>query len=94
MWLTASPFFRGMTTTSLGELVDMMVSMLPKNLAFTVFVPSPGSSHLVLRLRRPNNSVADGKGDNMTYAIVSRVLGFSIVPCCLRAADVAGPCLG
>uniref|UniRef100_A0A0E0KB19 FAS1 domain-containing protein n=1 Tax=Oryza punctata TaxID=4537 RepID=A0A0E0KB19_ORYPU len=77
-----------MMTTSLGEFGDMMVSMLPKNLAFTVFVPSPESFRRVLKLRRPNDSVADGKADDATYAVVSRVLGFSAVPRRLRAADV------
>lgn len=72
--------------TSLGEFGDMMVSMLPKNLAFTVFVPSPESFRRVLKLR-PNDSVAEGKASH-TYAVVSRVLGFSAVPRRLRAGDV------
>ncbi|KAL5209129.1 hypothetical protein ABZP36_004752 [Zizania latifolia] len=74
------------TTTSLGEFGDMMMSMLPRNLAFTVFVPSPESFRRVLKLR-PNDSVAEGKADR-AYAVVSRVLGFSAVPRRLRAADV------
>ncbi|KAF0913419.1 hypothetical protein E2562_022205 [Oryza meyeriana var. granulata] len=76
----------GTMTTSFGEFGDMMVSMLPKNLAFTVFVPSPESFSGVLKLR-PNDSVAEGKAD-ATYAVVSRVLCFSAVPRRLRAADV------
>ncbi|KAG8096862.1 hypothetical protein GUJ93_ZPchr0013g35843 [Zizania palustris] len=74
------------TTTSLGEFGDMMMSMLPRNLAFTVFVPSPESFRRVLKLR-PNDSLAEGKADR-AYAVVSRVLGFSAVPRRLRAADV------
>ncbi|XP_006651204.1 uncharacterized protein LOC102715561 [Oryza brachyantha] len=73
--------------TGLGEFGDMMVSMLPRSLAFTVFVPSPESFRRVLGLL-PNDSVAEGKAD-ATYAVVSRVLGFSAVPRRLRAADVA-----
>uniref|UniRef100_A0A0E0BSA0 Cyclin N-terminal domain-containing protein n=1 Tax=Oryza glumipatula TaxID=40148 RepID=A0A0E0BSA0_9ORYZ len=80
-------------TASLGEFGDMMVSMLPKNLAFTVFVPSPESFRRVLKLQRPNDSATNGNGadDDATYAVVSRVLGFSAVPRRLRAADVAPP---
>uniref|UniRef100_A0A0E0CXN5 Cyclin N-terminal domain-containing protein n=1 Tax=Oryza meridionalis TaxID=40149 RepID=A0A0E0CXN5_9ORYZ len=80
-------------TASLGEFGDMMVSMLPKNLAFTVFVPSPESFRRVLKLRRPNDSAVDGNvaDDDATYAVVSRVLGFSAVPRRLRAADVVPP---
>uniref|UniRef100_A0A0D9VRP5 FAS1 domain-containing protein n=1 Tax=Leersia perrieri TaxID=77586 RepID=A0A0D9VRP5_9ORYZ len=72
------------TAASLGEFGDMMMSMLPNNLAFTVFVPSPDSFRRVLGLRRPN----DDGDDAATYAVVSRVLGFSAVPRHLRAADV------
>ncbi|KAL6596304.1 hypothetical protein ACP70R_047668 [Stipagrostis hirtigluma subsp. patula] len=77
---------------SLGELGDMMVSMLPAGLAFTVFVPSPDSFRRVLKLR-PNGSAAAegeaaaGESDN-TYAVLSRVLGFSAVPRRVFAADV------
>ncbi|CAL4913475.1 unnamed protein product [Urochloa decumbens] len=78
---------------SLGELGDAMVAMLPRDLPFTVFVPSPGSFRRVLKLqgRTSNASAAaadaEGGGDN-TYAVLSRVLGFSTVPRRLLAADV------
>ncbi|CAL4921703.1 unnamed protein product [Urochloa decumbens] len=78
---------------SLGELSDAMVAMLPRDLPFTVFVPSPGSFRRVLKLqgRTSNASAAaadaEGGGDN-TYAVLSRVLGFSTVPRRLLAADV------
>ncbi|KAL6867528.1 hypothetical protein ACP4OV_015552 [Aristida adscensionis] len=84
---------------SLGELGDAMMSMLPVGLPFTVFVPSPAAFRRVLNLR-PNNvsAAADdervtagggggGNSDN-TYAILSRVLGFSAVPRRVLAADV------
>ncbi|KAF8683478.1 hypothetical protein HU200_044385 [Digitaria exilis] len=82
-------------TASLGELGDAMVSMLPKDLPFTVFVPSPASFRRVLRLQqgRPNASAAVDDGDN-TYAVLSRVLGFSAVPRRLLAADVPPPGAG
>ncbi|WVZ56156.1 hypothetical protein U9M48_006727 [Paspalum notatum var. saurae] len=81
---------------SLGELGDAMLSMLPTDLPFTVFVPSPDSFRRVLRLqgRHANGSAAVGGGDTAasdddnTYAVLSRVLGFSAVPRRLLAADV------
>uniref|UniRef100_A0ACD5WXZ9 Uncharacterized protein n=1 Tax=Avena sativa TaxID=4498 RepID=A0ACD5WXZ9_AVESA len=69
-------------SANLGEFGDLMLSMLPRDLAFTAFVPSPESFRRVLKLR-PNGSSASG-----TYAVVSRVLGFSAVPRKLRSADV------
>jgi hypothetical protein len=74
-------------SVSLGELGELMVSMLPRDLAFTAFVPSPESFRRVLKLR-PNDSFAEGKASENTYAVVSRVLGFSAVPRRLRSADV------
>ncbi|RLN42334.1 hypothetical protein C2845_PM01G08680 [Panicum miliaceum] len=71
----------------LGELGDAMVSMLPKDLPFTVFVPSPGSFRRVLKLQGSNASAA-AEGDDSTSAVLSRVLGFSAVPRRLLAADV------
>ena len=77
-----------------------MVSMLPKDLPFTVFVPSADSFTRVLRLQGPssNASAAAARGeaaasdtDANTYAILSRVLGFSAVPRRLLAADVPPP---
>ncbi|CAN6313462.1 unnamed protein product [Urochloa humidicola] len=71
---------------SLGELGDAMVAMLPRDLPFTVFVPSPASFRRVLRLQAPSNASAAAEGEN-TYAVLSRVLGFSAVPRRLLAAD-------
>ncbi|KAJ1298066.1 hypothetical protein BS78_01G424700 [Paspalum vaginatum] len=79
---------------NLGELGDTMLSMLPTDLPFTVFVPSPDSFRRVLRLQgRPANGSAAVGGDTTTdsdntYAVLSRVLGFSAVPRRLLAADV------
>ncbi|OEL31662.1 hypothetical protein BAE44_0007319 [Dichanthelium oligosanthes] len=64
-----------------------MVSMLPKELPFTVFVPSRDSFGRVLGLQRSNAS-AGAEGDNNTYAVLSRMLGFSVVPRRLLAVDV------
>ncbi|CAL4930028.1 unnamed protein product [Urochloa decumbens] len=77
----------------LGELGDAMVAMLPRDLPFTVFVPSPGSFRRVLKMQgRPTNGSAaaadaEGGGDS-TDAVLSRVLGFSAVPRRLLAPDV------
>uniref|UniRef100_A0ACD5XDW2 Uncharacterized protein n=1 Tax=Avena sativa TaxID=4498 RepID=A0ACD5XDW2_AVESA len=73
-------------SASLGEFGDLMLSMLPRDLAFTAFVPSPESFRRVLKLQ-PNDSAAEGKAGG-AYAVVSRVLGFSAVPRRLRSADV------
>ncbi|KAE8771541.1 hypothetical protein D1007_56581 [Hordeum vulgare] len=54
----------------------------------TAFVPSPESFRRVLRLRH-NDSAAGLKPSDDTYAVVSRVLGFSAVPRRLRSEDVA-----
>uniref|UniRef100_A0A0E0N7K8 Uncharacterized protein n=1 Tax=Oryza rufipogon TaxID=4529 RepID=A0A0E0N7K8_ORYRU len=73
---------------------DDALGVSPGDLAFTIFVPSPESFHRVLRLRRPKDSVVDRKADDATYAVISHVLGFSIVPlpparygCSSSAAD-------
>ncbi|CAN6295839.1 unnamed protein product [Urochloa humidicola] len=71
----------------LGELGEAMVAKLPRDLPFTVFVPSPGSFRRVLKLQgRPSNASA-AAADN-TDAVLSRVLGFSAVPRRLLAAAV------
>ena len=75
-------------SASLGEFGDLMLSMLPRDLAFTVFVPSPESFRRVLKLRPNDSTAAEGKASDGTYAVDSRVLGFSAVPRRLRSADV------
>lgn len=92
-----SPRCSSAAAASLGELGDAMVSMLPRDLPFTVFVPSADSFARVLRLHgsSSNASAAAAGGEaaasdagSNTYAILSRVLGFSAVPRRLLAADV------
>jgi hypothetical protein len=63
--------------------------MLPKDLPFTVFVPSPGTFRRVLGLQQGRNASAatEGANDDNTYVVLSRVLGFSAVPGRLLAAD-------
>ena len=71
---------------NLGKFGEMMVEMLPQDLAFTVFVPSEEAFRRDLRL-----SVTDGlKPDkfNDTYAIITRILGFSAVPRAISSVNV------
>jgi hypothetical protein len=90
---------------SLGELGEALVSMLPTDLPFTVFAPSADAFRRVLNLRRPNRTAAhavekkqttadDDTESEDTYAVLSRVLGFSAVPRRLLAADVPGSARG
>ncbi|GAU36364.1 hypothetical protein TSUD_212800 [Trifolium subterraneum] len=71
---------------NLGKFGEMMIEMLPQDLAFTVFVPSEEAFKRDLRLS-VNDSLKQDKF-NDTYAIVSRVLGFSVVPRTLCSVDL------
>lgn len=62
----------------LGELGVLMISMLPDNLAFTVFAPSDEAFEQVLKLQ-PKKCLMPDKMNN-TFAILSRIMGFSTVP--------------
>lgn len=66
------------TVVGLGELGEMMVTMLPDDLAFTVFAPSEEAFRRTMKLK-PHDSLSKDKYNN-TYAIISRVMGFSTVP--------------
>lgn len=70
----------------LGKFGEMMVEMLPQDLVFTVFVPSEEAFKRDLRLS-VNESFREEKF-NDTYAIISRILGFSAVPRSLSPVDV------
>ncbi|MCH81891.1 hypothetical protein A2U01_0002685 [Trifolium medium] len=71
---------------NLGKFGEMMIEMLPQDLAFTVFVPSEEAFKRDLRLN-VNDSLKQDKF-NDTYAIVSRVLGFSAVPRTLCSVEL------
>lgn len=62
----------------LGELGKMMVEMLPDDLAFTIFTPSEEAFERVLSLRASDSLVEDKLND--TFAVLSRVMGFSAIP--------------
>ncbi|KAK7310787.1 hypothetical protein RJT34_08516 [Clitoria ternatea] len=71
----------------LGKFGEMMIDMLPQDLAFIVFVPSEEAFKQDLRLL-VNESLRLDKFDD-TYAIVTRILGFSAVPRALSSANFA-----
>lgn len=71
----------------IGRFGEMMIEMLPEDLAFTVFVPSEKAFQRDLRLRLNDSLVAEKRND--TYAVVSRILGFSAVPQTLSSATVS-----
>lgn len=70
----------------IGKFGQMMIEMLPEDLGFTVFVPSEEAFERDLRLRANESFVGEKMND--TYAIVSRILGFSAVPRSLTSVSV------
>ncbi|XP_010534568.1 PREDICTED: uncharacterized protein LOC104810077 [Tarenaya hassleriana] len=70
----------------LGVFGRMMIEMLPEDLVFTAFVPSDRAFATKLGLE-PNKSRRAENEDNQ-YAVVSRVLGFSVVPYKVEEGDV------
>lgn len=71
---------------NMGKFGEMMVEMLPEDLAFTVFIPSEKAFERDLRLRLNDSFTSEKRND--TFAIVSRILGFSAVPRPLYSAMV------
>ncbi|KAJ1694541.1 hypothetical protein LUZ63_011239 [Rhynchospora breviuscula] len=69
----------------LGAFGDKMVSMLPPDLPFTLFLPSPSSFQKILRLDPATSLASDTATLNNTLAILSRLLAFSAVPQLLPA---------
>ncbi|GMJ01513.1 hypothetical protein like AT3G55820 [Hibiscus trionum] len=63
---------------SIGTFGNMMLDMLPEDLAFTVFLPSEMAFEHDLRLNTSESLVGEKMND--TYTVISRVLGFSVVP--------------
>ncbi|KAH7537523.1 uncharacterized protein LOC107413809 [Ziziphus jujuba] len=72
----------------IGKFGKMMIEMLPEDLAFTVFVPSEEAFERDLRLKGYESLVGERMNDE-TYAIVSRILGFSAIPRKLNSVSVA-----
>ncbi|GFQ02529.1 hypothetical protein PHJA_002397000 [Phtheirospermum japonicum] len=65
--------------SKIGEFGKTVIRMLPSDLAFTLFLPSEEAFRRDLRLNR---------NDSDTYAILTRVLGFSAVPRWISTADL------
>ncbi|XP_016479308.1 uncharacterized protein LOC107800620 [Nicotiana tabacum] len=70
---------------AIGKLGEMVIGMLPRDLGFTLFLPSEKAFERDLGLG-PNELV--GEKGNDTYAILTRVLGFSAVPRAINSDDV------
>ncbi|XP_050209394.1 uncharacterized protein LOC126660102 [Mercurialis annua] len=70
----------------IGKFGEMMIEMLPGDLAFTVFIPSEKAFERDLRLRVNDSLSAENRND--TYAVVSRIMGFSAIPRTLLSAMV------
>lgn len=68
----------GFNDESIGKFGEMMLEMLPQDLAFTIFVPSEKAFQRDLRLQVNRSLAAEQMND--TYAVLSRVLGFSAIP--------------
>lgn len=71
---------------SIGQFGKMIITMLPEDLVFTVFVPSERAFEHDLRLNA-NDSLM-GEKFNDTHAILTRILGFSAVPRMISSASV------
>lgn len=66
----------------IGKFGEMVIEMLPRDLAFTVFLPSQKAFERDLGLHL-NDSFVVGekvKVNNDTYAVLTRILGFTAVP--------------
>lgn len=84
--LPDSGYYAGkqMHEVHLGKIAKIMVSMLPDDLAFTIFVPSEEAFASVLNLTVANDLTSEKWND--TVAILSRVVGFSTIPQHLSSA--------
>lgn len=65
----------------IGKFGEIVIGMLPQDLGFTLFLPSEKAFERDLGLKL-------GENGNDTYAILTRVLGFSAVPRRIYANDV------
>lgn len=63
----------------IGEFGETVIRMLPEDLAFTLFLPSEEAIRRDLRLDR---------NDSNSYAVLTRVLGFSAVPRWISSAEL------
>ncbi|ESQ44868.1 hypothetical protein EUTSA_v10010736mg [Eutrema salsugineum] len=71
----------------LGFFGKMMIEMLPEDLVFTAFVPSDEAFSRDLGLKLNNSRRIEDDGDN-TYAVVSRIMSFAVVPYKVEEGDI------
>ncbi|KAA8534105.1 hypothetical protein F0562_031702 [Nyssa sinensis] len=76
--LRTKKFKKGLEEVRIGKFGELIIEMLPEDLAFTIFIPSEKAFERDLRLRVNDSLVGDKVND--TYAMLTRVLGFSAVP--------------
>ncbi|KAL4188410.1 hypothetical protein AMTRI_Chr08g202260 [Amborella trichopoda] len=69
-----------------GVIGEIMLSMLNEDLPFTLFLPSEAAFERLLKINVNGTSVYNK--ENNTDVILSRVLGFSVIPIKLRSEDV------
>ncbi|PKA58491.1 hypothetical protein AXF42_Ash008778 [Apostasia shenzhenica] len=67
----------GTRITQIGDFGSLLISMLPDDLAFTVFVPSEAAFEHVLKLTAKTSLMNDKM--NATHAILSRAMAFCAV---------------
>ncbi|KAF8101998.1 hypothetical protein N665_0201s0290 [Sinapis alba] len=73
----------------LGFFGNMMIEMLPEDLVFTAFVPSEKAFNRDLGMTNNTRKTEDedDEGENK-YAVVSRILGFAVVPYKVEGVDI------
>ncbi|KAG6433315.1 hypothetical protein SASPL_104924 [Salvia splendens] len=64
---------------SISEFGETVIKLLPEDLAFTLFLPSEEAIRRDLRLKR---------NDSDSYAVLTRVMGFSSVPRWISSGDL------
>ncbi|KAA8539629.1 hypothetical protein F0562_026321 [Nyssa sinensis] len=69
---------KGPEEERIGKFGEMMIKMLPEDLAFTIFIPSEKAFERNLRLQVNDSLFAEKVND--TYAILTHILGFLTVP--------------
>ncbi|KAL0359199.1 UNVERIFIED_CONTAM: hypothetical protein Sangu_0769300 [Sesamum angustifolium] len=65
--------------SEIGKFGETVIKMLPEDLAFTLFLPSEEAFRRDLRLNQ---------NDSNSYAVLTRVLGFSAVPRWISTAEL------
>ncbi|KAJ0246892.1 hypothetical protein HA466_0173630 [Hirschfeldia incana] len=78
-------------SNELGFFGNMMVEMLPEDLVFTAFVPSEKSFDRDLGMTKPNSTSKSKPledDEENTYAVVTRILAFSVVPYRVEGGDI------